>query len=75
MIERGEVSAIVLRSPSAVRALVSFVRPPEGIPIVCAGETTAESARTAGLNVDLVAVSPSSPDVADAVARVLSLQG
>jgi hydroxymethylbilane synthase len=75
LVERGGVSAIVVRSPSAVRALVSFVSPPAGTVVVCAGETTAAAARTAGLRVDEVADSPASADVAVAVARALSSRG
>lgn len=72
LIRRGEISAIVLRSPSAARALVHFVAPPLSIPVICAGSTTADSARDLGIDVAAVAVSPGAEDVAAAVARVLS---
>jgi hydroxymethylbilane synthase len=73
LLEAGAFAAVVLRSPSAVRALVSFV--PGAFParVVCAGETTATAAREAGLQVDAVAASPSSAHVATAVGRVLGL--
>lgn len=71
LIESGEIAAIVLRSPSAVRGLVAFITPPEGIAIVCAGQTTSQAAREAGLRVDIVASSPSSADVAVAVASIM----
>lgn len=71
MVAAGEVAVIVVRSPSAVRALVHHVAVPEGIPIVCAGRTTAAAAQDAGLTVSAVAASPASRDVADTVADVL----
>lgn len=72
LIRRCEVSAIVLRSPSAARALVHFVLPPIPIPVICAGETTAQAARELELDVVAVAASPSADDVASTVAAVLS---
>lgn len=72
LIRRCEVAAIVLRSPSAARALVHFVSPPIPIPVICAGQTTAEAARELDLDVVAVAISPSADDVAAAVARALS---
>lgn len=71
LLESGDVAAVVLRSPSAVRALLSFVRPASSVRVVCAGQTTAEAAHEAGLRVDAVAASPDSVAVVDAVARVL----
>lgn len=71
MVAAGEVAAVVVRSPSAVRALVQHVTVPPHVPIVCAGRTTAAAAQEAGLAVSAVAASPSSSDVADTVARVL----
>lgn len=71
MIEAGEVSAVVLRSPSAVRALVAHARVPASVPVICAGRTTEGAAREAGLSVASVADSPSSADVARAVAELL----
>lgn len=68
--ERG-VAAIVFRSPSAVRALTAFVTPDPSIPIICGGATTAAAARAAGLEVAMVAASPSSESVAAAVAQVM----
>jgi uroporphyrinogen III methyltransferase/synthase len=72
LIRRCEISAIVLRSPSAARALVHFVSPPIPMPVICAGSTTADAARELGLDVVAVADSPGADDVAAAVARVLS---
>jgi len=72
LIRRREISAIVLRSPSAARALVHFISPPIPVPVICAGSTTAEAARELGLDVVAVAASPGAQDVAAAVAQVLS---
>jgi uroporphyrinogen III methyltransferase/synthase len=72
LIRRSELSAIVLRSPSAARALVHFVTVPASIPVICAGSTTADAARELGIEVTAVAASPGAPDVAAAVAKVLS---
>ncbi|MEY4136930.1 MAG: Uroporphyrinogen decarboxylase [Actinomycetota bacterium] len=72
LIRRGEIAAIVLRSPSAARALVHFLSPPIPMPVICAGSTTADAARELGLDVVAVAASPSADDVAAAVAQVLS---
>lgn len=71
MVEAGEVAAVVVRSPSAVRALVHHAAVPSEVPVICAGRTTAGAAQEAGLTVTAVASSPSSADVATAVREVL----
>jgi hydroxymethylbilane synthase len=71
LVEGGEVSAIILRSPSAVRALINHVRVPDSVAIVCAGATTEEAARAAGLRISDVASSPRSVDVARSVRQFL----
>ena len=71
LIEQGLISAIVVRSPSTVRALLTHARVPYSVPVVCAGRTTANAALDAGLSVAAVAASPSSADVAHAVAALL----
>lgn len=68
LVGRGEVAAVVLRSPSAARALAGLVTPHPDVVVVCAGRTTADAARTAGLRVDAVTSGPSPADVAAAVA-------
>ncbi len=75
MIERSEVSVVVVRSPSAVRALVAHARVPASVPVVCAGQTTAEAAIGAGLTVAAVAASPAPADVARAVSGLLGSAG
>jgi uroporphyrinogen-III synthase len=73
LIEKGLISAIVVRSPSAVRALVAHVQIPASVPLICAGRTTAEAAIEADLVVAAVADSPSSQDVARAVSEFFDL--
>ncbi len=67
LLDSGEVSAVVLRSPSAARALASFVQPPRTVAVLCAGPTTAAAAVDSGLEVAAVAASSSPRDVALAV--------
>ena len=71
MVAAGEVAAVVVRSPSAVRALVHHATVPATVPVICAGRTTAAAAQEAGLEVAAVAASPASRDVAETVAAVL----
>ncbi|MSV71923.1 MAG: hydroxymethylbilane synthase [Actinobacteria bacterium] len=73
LLERGEVAVVVLRSPSAVRALLAHGRPHPAVLVVCGGDTTARAAREAGLAVAGVSSSPSSASVAVEVARVLGV--
>jgi hydroxymethylbilane synthase len=75
LVERSEVSAVVLRSPSAVRALTHHVSVPEDVNIICAGRTTAQAATEAGLTIAAVAPSPSSPDIARTVASLPDVRG
>lgn len=66
LVERGEVSAVLLRSPSAARAFLHFIPHPE-IPLICGGSTTAQAVEHAGFPVAATAVNPDP----EAVARVL----
>ncbi len=75
MIEQGRVSAVVLRSPSAVRALATHVDLPDDVPLVCAGRTTGDAAAAAGFAVAAVSASPSSSDVARAVSDLFRERG
>jgi hydroxymethylbilane synthase len=72
LVAAGAVSAVVLRSPSAARALASFVRPAVGVAVVCAGATTAQAAREQGLRVADVAAAPSPEAVATCVRQALA---
>lgn len=70
-VQAGDFAAIVLRSPSAARALVQHARVPAGTAIVAGGPTTALAARRLGLRVDAVSAQATADGVAHAVARVL----
>lgn len=74
LVREGEVAAVVLRSPSAARALAVVVAPHPDVAIVCAGPTTAEAARVAGLRVAAVTAGPSPSDVATAVAASMTIR-
>lgn len=50
-VEQGQFAAVVLRSPSAVRALVAHADVPASTLVIAGGPTTAEAARAAGLTV------------------------
>ncbi len=61
-----EVSAILFRSPSAVRALTHFVPKPK-VALVCAGTTTANALLEQGLSVAALCPGPSSEVVASTI--------
>lgn len=71
-VQAGAFSAIVLRSPSAARALVQHARVPVGTAIVAGGPTTALAARRLGLPVDAVSTRATADGIADAVQRVVA---
>lgn len=64
----GEISLVVLRSPSAANAVARWATDPKEIRVVCSGETTAAAAKAAGLNVLAVCDDPS----AQTLARIVS---
>lgn len=66
VVANAEVAAIVLRSPSAVAALLCHTTPSPRVLLVAGGDTTAAAARAAGLEV-LVSDSPEPAAVAAAV--------
>lgn len=70
-ISAGEISAVVLRSPSAARALHSFISHPK-IPIICGGPITAKEARELGMNVAGVTSDPTPESVAALVEQELA---
>jgi uroporphyrinogen-III synthase len=70
LLRNQEISAILLRSPSAVRALTHFVPSPK-IPLVCAGATTAIAVQTQGLKVATISAEPTPTSVAVAVRALL----
>lgn len=69
-ISQGEFGAIVLRSPSAVRALVRFL-PLLTTPLICGGPTTANELAKFNLPAAAVAQSPSAQELALLVKEVL----
>jgi len=71
LVRDKEVGAILFRSPSAVRALTHFV-PYPGVPLVCAGVTTAQALELQGLTVAALSPSPSAEVVASTIYSLLS---
>jgi uroporphyrinogen-III synthase len=70
LIESGKIDTVLLRSPSAARALVSFVpQIPETLTVVCGGETTAREMRRSGYSNPLVAPDPAPHAVARFIAE------
>lgn len=70
LVRNQEISAILLRSPSAVRALAHFLPSPE-VPLVCAGMTTARAAQAQGLRVTAISASPTPSDIAVTIRTLL----
>jgi uroporphyrinogen-III synthase len=66
LVRDKEVSAILFRSPSAVRALTHFV-PNPSVLLVCAGVTTASALEERGLTVAALSPSPSAEVVASTI--------
>jgi uroporphyrinogen-III synthase len=66
LVRDSEVSAILFRSPSAVRALTHFV-PNPSVPLVCAGVTTANAVVEQGLTVAALSPMPSADVVASTI--------
>jgi uroporphyrinogen-III synthase len=64
----GDVTSVVFRSPSAVRAFFSFVpEPPDSLALVCGGRTTATEVERCGAHPTIVAAGPSPAEIAEAV--------
>ena len=66
LLRKGEFSAVLLRSPSAVDALVHFVPEPL-VPLVCAGSTTAAAVYAHGLKVGAQSPKPTPEAVASTI--------
>lgn len=71
LVRDKEVSAVLFRSPSAVRALAYFVAEPE-IPLICAGVTTAREVEEQGWTVSAISSEPSAEVVASTIYSILS---
>jgi len=67
-LSQGGIDIVTVCSPSAARAISGSV--PQGIPVVCIGETTASAARSYGLHVLGVATTTSMPSLVAAVELV-----
>lgn len=63
LLRNQEISAVLLRSPSAVKALTHFV-PSLKVPLVCAGITTARAVEAQGLSVTAISAGPTPSDIA-----------
>lgn len=73
LLAAGHFSAIVLRSPSAVRAVAHHVPVlPVGTALACGGPSTAAEVRRLGLGDPAVGRGPSADDMADLVAAITS---
>lgn len=70
LVRNKEVSAVLFRSPSAVRAFTHFV-PNPAIPLVCAGVTTAHALEEQGLKVAALSSKPSAEVVASTIYSLL----
>jgi uroporphyrinogen-III synthase len=67
-IESGEVTSVVFRSPSAVRAFFHFVpTPPATLALVCGGRTTAREVARMGAEATVISATPTPESVAEAV--------
>jgi uroporphyrinogen-III synthase len=66
----GQISGVLLRSPSAARAFVDFTGSVD-IPVFCAGRTTATQAEVLGLTVSAVSADPSPETVALTISEYL----
>lgn len=73
LVRKGEIAAVLLRSPSAARAFLAHVPRPE-ILIICAGPTTAKAVAELGVRVDAVAEDPTPDTVATAILSLLPRQ-
>jgi uroporphyrinogen decarboxylase len=62
----GDFSALLLRSPSAARAVASFAST-TSVPVICGGPTTADAARELGLNVQAIANETTAEATAQAI--------
>jgi uroporphyrinogen-III synthase len=62
-VRNDEFSAVLLRSPSAARALSHFL-PKSNIPVICGGPTTAQECERLGLNIAVISPEPTSIQLA-----------
>ena len=70
-LQQGELAAVLIRSPSAARALLARV-PHPNIPIICAGQTTSRAVEALGIRVAAVSEDPTPGAVAATIVSVLT---
>lgn len=69
----GEFAAVVFRSPTALRAVTTFVpQLPDGTLAVCGGPTTAAEAERLAIGTVVVSPAPTAEAVADTVVSILA---
>jgi uroporphyrinogen-III synthase len=72
-IEKGKFGGILLRSPSAVKALLTFLPHPQ-IPLICAGATSVKALTDLGYVADAITNSPDPKSVAQCVHHFITLE-
>lgn len=75
LLRSGDISAIILRSPSAARAVAQHLGTRTSIPVIVSGPTTADAARSLGFNVASIASSPAAVEMARAVSEAINSAG
>jgi uroporphyrinogen-III synthase len=73
-IAQGDLTAVLFRSPSAVRAFLEF-NPRPNLALFCAGRTTSRELAKFGLTADLVSEDPSPEAVALEISRHFEARG
>ena len=71
LLQNDGIAAVLIRSPSAARALLARV-PQPNIPIICAGQTTSRALEALGIRVAAVAEDPTPGAVAATIVSVLT---
>lgn len=69
-VEKGEFGAVILRSPSAVRAFLQFVPSPK-LPLICGGMSAALELRKAGLTATAIFENPEPTALAELTQTVV----
>jgi uroporphyrinogen-III synthase len=71
-LNKGEIAAVLLRSPSAARALAHFA-PASKTPVFCGDQATAKQANELGLEVLATATDPSPATVAELILHTMEV--
>ena len=69
-LEKGEFAAVILRSPSAVRAFLQFVPSPK-LPLICGGMSAALELEKAGLRATAIFENPEPTALAELTQRIM----